>query len=66
MLREELEFRIRMRNSLRGIQHLDPERIPARLIQLDAEIEALQARVDKEEPAPGTQAAAIGPAVKAA
>lgn len=66
MLRDELEFHIRMRNSLRGIQHLDPETIPARLIQLDREIEALKARIDNEEPAPAIEIMPLGPAVRAA
>lgn len=64
MLRDELEFRIRMRNCLRGIQHLDPETVPARLIQLDAEIEALKARVAAEEPS--IEIVPIGAGVRAA
>ncbi len=43
MLRDELDFKMRMRASLRGIVQLDPETIPARLVELDREIRELEA-----------------------
>ena len=67
MLREELEFKIRMRNSLHGIQHLDPDTIPKRLVELDAEIAGLRVKAGCDErPSPALEIVPIGTAVKAA
>ena len=48
MLRDELDFKLRMRASLRGIVQLDPVTIPVRLAELDREIRALEARLGTE------------------
>lgn len=61
MLREELEFHVRMRNCLRGIQHLDPEAVGARICEFDAQIAALQARIETEQPAPRATSPEIVP-----
>ena len=45
MLRDELEFMVRMRASLRGIVQLDPETIPARLVEMDRAILELEGRL---------------------
>lgn len=66
MLRDELAFRIKMRNSLRGIEHLDPETIGPRLKQLDTEIAGLEIRIAAEIFAPAFEIVPIGTGVRAA
>lgn len=65
MLQEDVQFRIKMRNCLRGIEHLDPETIGPRLRRLDAEIAEMRASIGVEPRRPAFEIVSIG-AAKAA